>query len=423
MRFLLSRVIVRSTDSTRAGGTYDRFIAVLCLCILGIMLVAGLWPFRAPRNRVKWLENGNGLLFIPNSGVQSTVAFHSKSQKDNTSESIEIWLVPSSISSGNTILSFDDSDHAGAPFLLRQYKDELIVRQPYIDNQGVPQAKWLAIGHAVSEGNPVFVTVTMGARNTSIYLNGILRESFAKRGKSTNNLTGRLVLADAPQGRDSWPGQIRGLAMYGSQLTPSQVALHYVNWTRNQKPIIRIDENLLDLYVFNEHKGNRVLNLLDSTNNLVIPERYFALHPPFLSSVMSDYQPTWGYWLDNGVNIVGFIPCGFFFAILWSEVYIIKRPIPTTILVGFLLSLTIELFQSLLPTRSSGVTDLMTNTLGSASGVMIYRSELAQHLLTRVHQQFGMTSGSTAEMYYKTETTSSDLISPSRDEERASQSA
>ena len=348
------------------------------------MLVAGLWPFRAPRNRVKWLENENGLRFIPNSGVRSTVAFHSKDGEDSTSESIEIWLVPSSIRSGNTILSFDNSDHPGSPFLLRQYKDELIVRQPYIDNQGIPRAKWLALGNAVSEGNPVFVTVTMGARDTSIYLNGVLGASFAKRGKSTNNLTGRLVLADAPQGRDSWPGQIWGLAMYGSQLTPSQVAEHYASWTRNQQPVIRIDENPLALYVFNEHKGDRILNLLDSTNNLVIPERYFALHPPFLSSVISDYQPTWGYWRDIGVNVVGFIPYGFFFAILWSEVCIIKHPAATTICSGFLISLTIEALQAFLPTRSSGSTDLITNTLGTAIGVTIYHSRLAQRFLTNL---------------------------------------
>jgi len=384
VRFPLSRGIVQSIDNTRAGGTYVKVIAVLCLCILAIMLVAGLWPFRAPRNRVKWLENENGLRFIPNSGVRSTVAFHPKDGKDSTSESIEIWLVPSSIRSGNTILSFDNSDHPGSPFLLRQYKDELIVRQPYIDNQGIPRAKWLALGNAVSEGNPVFVTVTMGARDTSIYLNGVLGASFAKRGKSTNNLTGRLVLADAPQGRDSWPGQIWGLAMYGSQLTPSQVAEHYASWTRNQQPVIRIDENPLALYVFNEHKGDRILNLLDSTNNLVIPERYFALHPPFLSSVISDYQPTWGYWRDIGVNVVGFIPYGFFFAILWSEVCIIKHPAATTICSGFLISLTIEALQAFLPTRSSGSTDLITNTLGTAIGVTIYHSRLAQRFLTNL---------------------------------------
>lgn len=379
------------------------------------MLVAGLWPFSAPRNRVKWVEKKNGLQFIPNSGVLSTAAFHSKSPKDDTSESIEIWLVPSSNRSTNTILSFDGSDRPEAAFLLRQYKDELIVHQRYIDGHGASQVEWLAVGSAVSEANSVFVTITLGEQGTSIYLNGKLSETFAKRGTSTNNLTGRFIVADAPQGRDSWPGQVLGLAMYGSQLTASQVAEHYASWTKNQQPVIRNDEAPMALYMFNEHKGNVVLNRLDSTNNLIIPYRYFALHPPFLSSVLRDYQPTWGYWQDIGVNIAGFIPYGFFFGILWSEVHTIKHPSVTTIFIGLLISLTIEVLQVFLPTRSSGSTDLITNTLGTAIGVMIHSSRLVQSLLISVRQRFGISVGPVVEMHPSAENTSSDLIVPSED--------
>ena len=411
---------IRAIDNTSGSTVYRKLIETLCVSILGIILAAGLWPFRAPRNRVKWVENKNGLQFIPNSGVRSASTFQPQSPKAYTSESMEIWLVPSSDHNTNTILSFDDSDHPGTPFLLRQYKDELIVRQPYIDSQGVPQAKLLAVGNAVSEGNPVFVTITMGTRDTSVYLNGILGESFVMRGKSTNNLTGRLVVGDGPQGRDGWTGQVLGLAMYGSQLAPSEVAEHYANWTRNQQPISRVAEKPVALYLFNEHKGNLVLNQLDSTNNLVIPERYFAMHPVFLSSVTSDYQRTWGYWQDIGINVAGFIPYGFGFAILWTELRVIKLPSATTVFVGLLISLTIETLQVFLPTRSSDSTDLITNTLGAAMGVMLYRSGLAKGLLTSVRQQFGMPGESTGGMHSEVKKTSSDLMAPSEDEERAS---
>ena len=37
-------------------------------------------------------------------------------------------------------------------------------------------------------------------------VDGVLSKTFAKRGTSANNLTGRLVVADATEGRDSWPG-------------------------------------------------------------------------------------------------------------------------------------------------------------------------------------------------------------------------
>lgn len=407
--------IIGIIDNRSGGTAFRKLIETLCVCILGIILVAGLWPFRAPRNRAKWVENKDGIQFIPNSGVRSAAAFHPQSPEVNTSESIEIWLVPSSAHDTNTILSFDGSDHPGAPFLLRQYKDELIVRQPYIDGQGVPQAKWLAVGNAVSGGNPVFVTVTMGARDTSIYLDGVLSESFTKRGKSTNNLTGRLVVGDGPQGRGGWTGQVRGLAMYGSQLTPSEVAEHYARWTKSLQPISRVGENPIALYLFNEHKGDLVLNQLDPTKNLVIPERYFALHPAFLSSVMSDYQPTWEYWQDIGVNIAGFVPYGFFFALLWSELHVIKHPSVTTVFVGLLISLTIEVLQVFLPTRSSGSTDLITNTLGGAIGVVIYRSELVPSVLLRVRQRFDRNTDPTAVVQSGAADVSSEVIEPSEE--------
>jgi hypothetical protein len=198
-------------------------------------------------------------------------------------------------------------------------------------------------------------------------------------------------------------------------LTASQVAEHYASWTKNQQPVIRNDEAPVALYMFNEHKGNVVLNRLDSTNNLIIPDRYFALHPPFLSSVLRDYQSTWGYWQDIGVNIAGFIPYGFFFGILWSEVRTIKHPAVTTIFIGLLISFTVEVLQVFLPTRSSGSTDLITNTLGTAIGVMIHSSRLVQSLLISVRQRFGISVGPVVEMHPSAENTSSDLIVPSED--------
>jgi glycopeptide antibiotics resistance protein len=116
---------------------------------------------------------------------------------------------------------------------------------------------------------------------------------------------------------------------------------------------------------------------------LVIPAHYFVLHPGFLVAPWREFKPTWSYWQDFSVNIAGFIPLGFCVAAYFSTVEMINRPKATTIILGFVVSLTIEVLQVFLPTRSSGTTDLVTNTLGTAIGVMLYGCSFTQGLLTK----------------------------------------
>jgi VanZ family protein len=394
--------------------TYSGLIKLISACVVGTMLVAGLWPFHPPLNQVRWLREGNGLEFSQDSAIRSAESFHSVSGYG--SESLEIWLVPSSSLDTNTILSFDNSKHAGHSFFFRQYKDELIAVLPYVDNSGGTRMRELAVGSAATGEKSVFVTITIGEHDVTVYLDGVFKARFEKPTTSVDNLTGRLVVGDEAAGRGSWRGKVLGLAMYRRLLSPEQVMEHYTGWTTGGQPAISGGESPFALYTFDEGRGEVAHNKVFSASNLIIPSRYFALHPIFLASVADDYQLTWEYWQDVVVNVIGFVPLGICFFILWSEVWTFSYPILWTILTGFLVSFTIEGLQVFLPTRHSSTTDLITNTVGTAIGVLICRFSLAQRALSRVRERFEISRGSGPRTVLGQEHASLALMRPSEGE-------
>jgi glycopeptide antibiotics resistance protein len=126
------------------------------------------------------------------------------------------------------------------------------------------------------------------------------------------------------------------------------------------------------LYLFDDRAGNIVHDRAGSGLNLEIPEKYAVLDQIALEPFWKEFSMSQSYWNSALKNIVGFVPFGFcFFACLSAHGF--KRPAWTTVILGTLVSLTIEVLQAYLPTRDSGTTDLFTNTLGTYFGVITYR--------------------------------------------------
>ena len=362
---------------------YARLVGAVCACILCGILVAGLWPFHVPENQVTWRANNDGLYFGRYGSVLSTGTFSANPLNEDSGGSIEIWLEPASLKSQHTILSFDGSDHPGTPFSIHQYKDAVVLYRHNVDSYGTVRTAGFKVDNVFREERPVFVTIVLGKQNTSVYVNGFLSKTSPPIGTSTNNLSGRLVLANSPGIDDSWSGQILGLVIYHRPLPAAQVAQHYEGWMKNQRPALAQDEAPVALYLFNERAGDIVHNQLDPATDLVIPKRYFVLHSAFLRSPWREYHPSWSYWMDVGINIAGFIPMGFCVVAYFSSVRTMERAAAATIVLGFVTSLTIETLQAFLPTRDSGMTDLITNTLGTAIGVILYRLCVTRQLLTK----------------------------------------
>lgn len=360
---------------------YSKMAGIVCLCVLAIILTAGLWPFHVSSNEVKWLESENGLEFGRHGSVVSLAAFRAE-DLSGASGTLDVWLKPGSSDSSGTILSFDESAHPGEPFSLHQEGDSLGIRRNNVDPEGISRTALCYVHGVFRDRKPVFVTIVLGSRELLVYIDGTVKIVFP-HSVAWNDLTGRLVLANSPTANDSWSGKIFGLAIYRQQLSHSQIATDYASWIGKQTPVHTKEGRTAALYLFDEHSGVVVHNGIDPETDLSIPKHYFILHPGFMRTPWREYHPRWSYWQDIGVNIAGFVPFGLCVFAYLSLMRTIRYPGATTVAIGLFTSLTIEILQAFLPTRSSGLTDVITNTLGTAIGVVIFQSLILETLLKK----------------------------------------
>jgi hypothetical protein len=343
-------------------------LGTTCILVLGCVLVAGLWPFHAPRNGVGWLGD-NGIFLGRHGSLISEGAFEVPRASVGNACSLEIWLAPHRVDSAGTILSFYQSATNIIPFSLRQSLGDLVI-QRFSPNQTPRKSK--SYVEVFRDLKPVFVTITSGPTGLNEYMNGNLVRKSTVPLFSGRNLAGQLVIGNAPTTTDSWSGQLSGLAIYDRELSAADVSLHYQEWIQGRPPTSTETERIRALYRFDEGKGSVAHNQSGLAPDLRIPDHFFVLREPFLERPWDEFHPDWVYCKDVAINIIGLTPLGFFFNAYLSVVKKSERATGVTIIVGFATSFAIEVLQSFLPTRDSGMTDLFTNTFGTAIGAVIF---------------------------------------------------
>lgn len=352
--------------------------AICVLVLLGI-LVAGLWPFHTPRNDVNWLSQRNGLLFGKYGSIVSAGPFKARQSQADGSCSIEIWLEPRRVKASGTILAFYWPESRAIPFALRQSLGDLeLLRSdddPLHPRPSHPSKRVAVyVDDVFSHQKAVLVTISSAQSGTTIYADGVSVKKAPNFRFSAQQLTGQFIIGNAPTTTDNWSGQLSGLALYDHELAADEVSRHYEYWMKNKQARLADSRGVAALYLFNEGNGNVVHNEVDPATDLLIPERFFVLHEQFLERPWNEYRQDWHYWKNVGINVAGFVPLGFFFYSYFSLLRRTEHPAAVTIVLGFAVSLTIEVLQAFLPTRDSGMTDLITNTLGTALGVMVCKN-------------------------------------------------
>ncbi len=348
-----------------------RWVAgTLCLIAIISTLTAGLWPFHAPKNEVSWVKNEDALRFGRYGTALSLGPFVFPAAP-TLGCSIEVWLEPALTWTTGSVLTFYDPS-SGREFSLQQDLTDLVL---LLDTQASahPKRPQRLQVRNVFRRRQAFITITSDRGGTAVYIDGRLTNSSSDFALSSNYLSGQLILADAPLRGNSWSGQLRGLAIYGSQLSPEQVARQYADWTQSKEPLLTQSELPVATYRFDEHQGSVVHNAVPSQPDLEIPKKYFVLKQLSLEPPQQEIITEKNYLRDCIINVVGFIPLGFVCYLYLATLVKSNRATLAAIAAGAAVSLTIEFFQAYLPTRYSGMTDIITNALGSGVGAVLCR--------------------------------------------------
>jgi hypothetical protein len=376
-----------------------RSLKLISIGLVGVLLATGLWPLDFwPKNQVEWLRGENGLRFEGESLIAGrTVGGYARSadhlgnallgDSKNSGLSIEIWLRSAEDAKTDVpnILSFVN-DLGKVTFVLGQWKSSLIIRWPLPGYDIAEKWKEIEVKNAVPRDVRRLITVASDEKGTSIYLDGKLAGTYPNPNFKdvSHGIRDRwFILGNSPSGKGSWSGDVFGLAFYKAALNEKEASESFGQWTKGEKKKNPHTKEAA-LYLFDEGAGNRVRNVLGAEGPLTVPD-----HPTFQREVLglpliNKYNKL-SYVKDGVVNILGFVPFGFFLS-LWM----IKTrgwPRGTNIMIavglGGLVSLSIELVQVFIPVRDSSLMDLVCNTFGTVIGVGL--SMFAARFLLLVH--------------------------------------
>jgi len=363
------------TDASAVSDTEPRNtrrkwpLIVLSTLVLGATLTAGLWPFSFhAKNCVAWSAE-QGLKFAGAGLVSSKGEFAASESDAADTCTMELWIEPDLSWSSSVLLTFYRPGRT-ATIQLRQSGGDLVFA-----TYGAPAPRarrQVFVDDVFRKGERVLVTLASEGDALEIYVDGSLRKSARHLSMRRSDFTGNLIVGNAHNENMSWAGTFRGLALYDRTLPAAEIREDYQMWQQDRQQIARKSGPALALYLFDEGQGNDVHNTGRTGPDLVIPGRYSVAEPAILVPFWREFHASREYAKDLAVNIFGLVPLGFCSAALWAWLKGPRHCLLYSTLFGLAVSLTIEMLQAFMPTRSSGSTDLITNTLGAALGAGLY---------------------------------------------------
>jgi hypothetical protein len=362
-----------------------RKLRVACAVLWAGVMAATLWPFNPwPRNEVKWLDAANGVHFGKNGIVLTAGDFDNLSPLWERPCSLEVLLRAGNETDVSTILGFYELNRSTG-LRLRQYVDGLLIFHDVPDGKSGWKPAEIDIDHVFRRATPALLTITSGTRGgTRVYLNGKLVQINSGFRLSTSDFAGQLIIGTSPYSYDTWTGEIRGLAAFSSELDQNDVREHYAEWTQSGKLRSATPGEVIGSYAFAERAGDAARNQVPGGRELKIPAHFEIPMKLVLTPPWKEITPPAIYAADLARNIVGFLPLGVLFYLYFLRAHARGQAAALTILLGALTSLLIEILQVFIPQRVSGMTDIITNTLGTCLGVWLLQPRPIRVMLEKL---------------------------------------
>ncbi|MCK9417960.1 MAG: VanZ family protein [Nitrospirae bacterium] len=361
------------------------YLGIICLCVIAIILFAGLWPREFNfENQVDLLADGKGIRFSGRGILYSPPLVVYRHQNDESAQgslTIEMAVQPDKEwgRSLPIILAVDDGEPCER-LLIGQWKKHLIIRSRR-NNACFQSGNYaeISLENALTRGKAQFITIASGKDGTTLSIAGAMVKKYQHFSilKPGEVLSGRLILGNSSTGNRSWQGTAATLAIHDQVLSSEEVLRDYTAW-RDTKDLSPAGNRVpIAYYRFDERAGSVIKDHSGQGNDLIIPERFAPLHRQMLTPPWEDFQPTLKYARDVAINILGFIPFGFYIAWYLSERGISRlRVVIIVLMLGIGASLFIEIVQAYLPERTSQFIDVITNSSGTAIGIYLWHRYL-----------------------------------------------
>ena len=365
---------MKTADASRRP--LPRMLLLLTAAMLLLIVYFGLrFKGAAISNDVVWLENAPGIRFDRTGIVYAESVDLARGPK-GAAGAVSIELALKSAAPGDGHFQFVLLVHGGEDarqLVVGQWRSWLIVMNG--DDYDAKRRRPRIAVNALLPGKRRFVTIVSGEEGTAVYLEGQL----AKRNPGLRleipdrGAGGRLVLGNSIYGRHAWTGELYGLAYYQRALAAEAVHRHAQQWRRQNTFAYAAGAHPAGLYRFDDAPGTRIADHSGRGHHLRMPDRMTILTKEFLTAPFASEGDRPSLLQDMIINIAGFVPLGFLLGALTRRGR--GRPLRTRLVWVMLtcgaLSLSIELAQAWIPTRSSQMLDLILNTLGAGVGVLL----------------------------------------------------